>query len=188
MTPSFNPLYAVEKIMETFGGRLPEFEFSLLAFIQYVEWFAIGLSTLMFLVYLVLQFKTEQVEEEEGHERTEAELAVSGAAVHGPKNPRWHAVLELVTSPHEGDWRRAVLEADSLLRDMLSERGFMGDDIGEQLRGARPGQFSNIDLAWEAHRMRNRIAHEGEGVMLQGRDVTATIDLYRRVFEEFDYI
>lgn len=105
-----------------------------------------------------------------------------------PKNPRWQTIYLLGSSAHESDWRRAILEADIMLGDLLAERGYRGKDIGEKLRDANPLQFSTLDLAWRAHKVRNDIAHGGEGYHLSQREANATIDLYRRVFEEFDFI
>jgi len=115
-----------------------------------------------------------------------AVLAEAGKAA--GKNPRWLAVEKLANSTLESDWRRAIIEADSMLADLLTTRGFAGEDIGEQLKGASKNNFGTLDLAWEAHRLRNRIAHDGEALQLTERDAQATTDLYRRVFEEFEYI
>ena len=103
-------------------------------------------------------------------------------------NPQWEVVQSLANSPNESDWRRAILEADIMLANVLTERGYIGDTVGEQLKGANPLQFTTLNLAWEAHRTRNAIAHLGEGFPLSERDMRATIDQYRRVFEEFQYI
>jgi hypothetical protein len=97
-------------------------------------------------------------------------------------------VVALAAGASESDWRRAVLEADIMLGVMLSARGYAGGTIGDQLKGASPIQFGTLDLAWAAHKVRNDIAHGGEGFVLSARDTQATIDKYRRVFEEFDYI
>ena len=104
------------------------------------------------------------------------------------KNPRWDMILGFAGSPNENDWRRAILEADIMLAALLTQKGYPGETLGEQLKNANPLQFSTLDLAWEAHRMRNALAHLGEAFPLSGRDARATIDQYRRVFEEFDYI
>ena len=104
------------------------------------------------------------------------------------KNPRWEMVSSLAASSSESDWRRAILEADIMLASLLSDRGYPGETLGEQLKQANPLQFTTLDLAWEAHRMRNAIAHLGDAFPLTQRDVTATINQYQRVFEEFDYI
>jgi hypothetical protein len=104
------------------------------------------------------------------------------------ENSRWQHVLELSNSTHESDWRRAIIEADIMLGDMLGEQGYRGSSIGDKLKDANPLQFTTLDLAWKAHKVRNDIAHGGENFHLSERDVRATIDQYQRVFEEFKLI
>jgi hypothetical protein len=104
------------------------------------------------------------------------------------KNPRWEGITILASSPNESDWRRAILDADIMLAELLTEKGYPGETLGDQLKMANPLQFTTIQIAWEAHRMRNALAHLGEAFPLTERDARATIEQYRRVFEEFDYI
>ena len=96
--------------------------------------------------------------------------------------------MALAGGPHEGDWRRAIMEADIMMSNMLDSRGYQGATVSDQLRQANPIQFTTLDLAWKAHKVRNEIAHQGESLTLTERTARATIDLYRRVFEEFDYL
>ena len=103
-------------------------------------------------------------------------------------NTRWEHIVMLAASPSESDWRRAIIEADVMLGDLLTEQGYRGATIGDQLKDANPLQFTTLDLAWKAHKMRNDIAHGGEGFALTERDTRAAIDLYGRVFEEFNFI
>ncbi|OGC84951.1 hypothetical protein A3F55_02970 [Candidatus Adlerbacteria bacterium RIFCSPHIGHO2_12_FULL_53_18] len=103
-------------------------------------------------------------------------------------NSRWETIVMLAASPQESDWRRAIIEADVMLGDLLTSQGYRGATIGDQLKDANPLQFTTLDLAWKAHKMRNDVAHGGEGLQLTERDVRATIDQYGRVFEEFNYI
>lgn len=104
------------------------------------------------------------------------------------ENSRWKSIVLLAASSNESDWRRAIIEADVMLGDMLTEQGYRGATIGDQLKDANPLQFTTLDLAWKAHKMRNDIAHGGEAIQLTERDVRATIDLYGRVFEEFNFL
>ncbi len=104
------------------------------------------------------------------------------------KNSRWEHVLALSTSANEGDWRRAIIEADIMLGNLLTDKGYPGATIGDQLKTANPLQFTTLDVAWTAHKMRNDIAHAGESFRLTERDVRATIAQYARVFEEFGII
>jgi hypothetical protein len=127
-------------------------------------------------------------EEKEHQHHIPAPVGVVHHVPAQPKNPRWERVRELANTTSESDWRLAILEADIMLNDLLKEQGYRGEGIGERLRDANPLQFATLDLAWQAHKVRNDIAHAGEGFHLTQREANATIDLYRRVFEEFDYI
>jgi hypothetical protein len=53
----------------------------------------------------------------------------------------------------------AVMEADKLLDHALKGRGFAGETMGERLKSAK-GAFMNTNAVWDAHKLRNRLAHE----------------------------
>lgn len=53
----------------------------------------------------------------------------------------------------------AVLNADKLLDKAMQDRGYKGQTMGERLK-RHPGQFSDINAIWGAHKLRNKIAHE----------------------------
>lgn len=146
----------------------------------------IVLAAILLVGVAYVRIRTLQVEHAGFHGHHAAHVHHEPAAA--PKNERWEAVASLASSPNESDWRRAILEADVMLSAMLSERGYTGATLADQLKSANPLQFTTLDLAWEAHRMRNALAHLGEAFPLSERDARATIDLYRRVFEEFEYI
>jgi len=157
---------------------------------------------LLFVVFIVyVMIRLHQVEHEgfhaleahahEDHSRAHAEEHVheaEGKAVQEEESSRWDGIIALATGPSHGDWRRAILEADIMLFDVLREQGYPGNTVGEQLRMANPIQMTTLDLAWKAHKVRNDIAHGGESYDLSERDARATIDYYRRVFEELGAI
>ncbi|MEX2405199.1 MAG: hypothetical protein WD579_01195, partial [Candidatus Paceibacterota bacterium] len=66
--------------------------------------------------------------------------------------------------------------------------GHQGDTLGEKLKSVEKSDFTSIDQAWEAHKVRNAIAHEGVDMDISHRKVRRTIELYKTVFEEFHYI
>lgn len=147
------------------------------------------LALILLILIVYVSINLEQLEHHGFHHLEMAEHVHHELhAQEAPKNPRWEGVSLLASSSSEGDWRRAILEADIMLADLLRERGYVGESIGEQLKMANPLQFTTLDMAWEAHRMRNALAHLGEAFPLSERDARATIEQYRRVFEEFDYI
>lgn len=66
----------------------------------------------------------------------------------------WEEILiEKVKNP-----KNAILEADKLLDEAFKIKGYSGS-LGEKLKCAEKC-FSKIDEIWNAHKLRNRIAHE----------------------------
>jgi len=107
------------------------------------------------------------------------------AIIEGAKNPRWEIIENLILSPAEADWRVAIIEADILLEESLTEAGFTGQGIGEMLTNADPKSFSTYKYAWDAHKVRNEIAHQGTNYKLTKDDTIRVISMYRGVLEEF---
>jgi preprotein translocase subunit SecG len=104
------------------------------------------------------------------------------------KNTRWQLVIQHIQSENPSDWRLAILEADIILGDMLDSLGYIGDTIGDKLKRAERSPFNTLNEAWEAHKIRNAIAHEGQDFMLTQRDARRVISLYEATFSEFDYV
>ncbi len=103
-------------------------------------------------------------------------------------DPRWLEIVRHIESNNPSDWRVAILEADILLFDMLSQMGYSGTSIGEMLKQVEPQNFLTLDDAWRAHKIRNTIAHEGSSYELQRAEAERAIRLYENVFKEFYFI
>lgn len=157
-----------------------------LVHIVWISGLVLAFIILILLVYV--RIRLEQVEHAGFHHLEEEERRRQAQAERTGTNDRWDVVVALASSSSESDWRRAIVEADIILASVLAERGYTGESVGDQLKLANPLQFTTIDLAWEAHKMRNALAHLGEAFPLTERDARATIDLYRRVFEEFGVV
>lgn len=52
-----------------------------------------------------------------------------------------------------------VLNADKLVDEVLRERGFRGETMGERMKAAA-SSFSDRNGIWMAHKLRNQIAHD----------------------------
>lgn len=78
----------------------------------------------------------------------------------GPLRARWEVVRTHLESPHEAEWKLAVMDADKLVDDALAKAGFPGDTFGDRLTNIQPGTLISLDGIWWAHRIRNRLAHE----------------------------
>ncbi len=100
-------------------------------------------------------------------------------------HPRWAIIEGYMASDQEMLWRIGILEADNMLHDVLRERGTAGEDLGEMLTNST---FKTVQLAWDAHKIRNRIAHEGVQFTLTDREAKRAYVLYESVFREFKLV
>jgi hypothetical protein len=103
-------------------------------------------------------------------------------------NPRWHYILTLIESPNESDWRVAIIEADSMLEENLREKGISGETVSELLEGAKGGGYRSIQDAWDAHLVRNKIAHDGVDFPLSQVEGRRVIKMYQNFFEEMGIV
>ena len=103
-------------------------------------------------------------------------------------NEKWQKVLVHINSSNQSDWKLAILECDIMLSDILEKMGYMQESIGEKLKSIEPSDFTNIEAAWEAHKIRNEIAHAGSDFLINEREAKRVIGLYELVFREFEYI
>ncbi|RJR14051.1 hypothetical protein C4585_01135 [Candidatus Parcubacteria bacterium] len=101
---------------------------------------------------------------------------------------RWGRVLEQARGNSEHAWRLAILEADIMLAELLDLQGYKGETMADKMKQVNRANFNSIDAAWEAHKVRNRIAHDGSAHDLTQREARRVIGLYEKVFKEFKFI
>jgi hypothetical protein len=145
---------------------------------------------IMYIVLSMNKLKAAEKAKDEGSSPLEGAPAVSEKpSFKEPEgNVRWKRILDKASSQSESDWRLAIIEADVILDEMMGKMGYHGKDLGEKLKSVEKSDFETIELAWEAHKIRNRIAHMGGEYPLSERETRRVISLYKQVFEEFEYI
>lgn len=104
------------------------------------------------------------------------------------KNEKWERIIELINSPNSSDWRLAIIEADVMLEELLRKAGYDGDSIGEMLKAVDRSDFLTLEAAWEAHKIRNAVAHQGADYPLNEREAKHAVSLFESVFREFKII
>lgn len=127
----------------------------------------------------------EEEQEEDLHEQEKMWRELHDGSI---ENERWLNVQRHLESENPNDWKLAIIEADVLLERLLEKAGYAGTTIADRLRSASARSFSTIDDAWQAHRVRNQIAHGGSDFVLTQKTAKDTLILYERVFKEFDMI
>ncbi len=167
--------------------------FTLTGLISFLTGLWIAITIVAYLVTAaaigLLVFSTirmHQIEAEE-HEKY-ATFKNEDEAEAETEHHRWKHVRELIESASPNDWRQAIIEADIILDDMLTRLGYVGDTIGDKLKTVNPAQFRTIQEAWEAHKVRNDIAHMGSSFPLTDHLAYRTILQYENVFKEHNEI
>jgi hypothetical protein len=72
----------------------------------------------------------------------------------------WQRIESHFYRGNENDLKVAVIDADKLLDEALREAGVRGSTPGDRLKNVKPGQLPDLDGVWQAHKLRNQIAHE----------------------------
>jgi len=120
--------------------------------------------------------------------RLKRSLQGSGRRKAAAHPPRWNVVVSHLESGNEAEWKIAIMEADSILAGLMRASGYHGDTLGEMLKGVDRSDIPSIESAWEAHRIRNQIAHEGSRHSITLRETRRIIGLYENVFRDFGYL
>ncbi len=181
---SENDLDYVEKSRAGFVIGLIKFIDSLFSWTK----FLLILSSVVFVVFITYLIRNINKLAEEQIKLLYLEPNSTKLEVDYPSNPKWEKILSHSISQNESDWRLAIIEADIMLSELLDKMSLSGETIGDKLKNVEKSDFLTLDNAWEAHKVRNQIAHEGMSHKLTQKEVNRVIELYRSVFEEFKII
>ncbi|MDP3934818.1 MAG: hypothetical protein Q8Q46_01200 [Candidatus Giovannonibacteria bacterium] len=99
----------------------------------------------------------------------------------------WDKILAGGKSENENDRKQAVIGADSLIDKILGMAGYSGENLGEKLKNIEPADLDSLDALWEAHKVRNRIAHEAD-YALPKEDSGKALSLFEKALKELEYI
>ncbi|MFT7507726.1 MAG: hypothetical protein ACI92I_000892 [Acidimicrobiales bacterium] len=150
-------------------------------------------SILSFIVSAILIFgiiysyiRFNQMSEIETKQLLDAEKRWKELHGDSQENRRWSEIKTHLTSDNPNDWKLAIIEADIILGDVLHDAGYAGLSIGDQLKSASAASFTTLRDAWDAHMIRNDIAHKGTDFVLTQSMAKEAIIKYERVFREFD--
>lgn len=104
------------------------------------------------------------------------------------QNSTWQEIRERLLSSNDSDWKLAIIEADIYLDKILDAKGFHGDTTSDKLRQVTPEKLPSIQLAVEAHKIRNRIAHDGSAFVLTMPEARRLLSYFEIVFTDLGVI
>lgn len=180
---------AVRDFFRVGDGGVSSFFDSLGAWWEIYSLIALFLSALFVWGFMYARIRYAQLAEIEAAQFEEAVEAWRHAYGGGvSQNSRWDDVLAHSSSENPNDWRLAIIEADIMLEQVLDDAGYVGASVGDKLKTANETSFQTVRDAWDAHMVRNKIAHAGSDFVLTKRIMQETIVKYERVFREFNAI
>lgn len=103
-------------------------------------------------------------------------------------NETWNNIRAKLLSDSPSDWKLAIIEADIYLDKILDQKGFYGDTLGDKFKQITPDKLPSIQIAWEAHKVRNRIAHDGAAFVLTMPESRRVLSYYEIVFRDLEVI
>ena len=177
--------YLYEKIYQIFVG--PHSGLGFLKILAVIIWIGLILAMpllLWLIIYLIRRLNALS--------KAEADKFGSVGPLSGGdkviENKRWEEVFSRLNSTSESDWKLAIIEADVMLDQLIADvYPHRGDTLGERLKNVEPSDFTTLQNAWEAHKIRNQIAHD-HSYVLTAREARTALEHYKKVFEEFHYI
>lgn len=152
----------------------------------------IFVAAIMFLLVRLYEIKQEDEEKTAAAAVAATQSIASGekdaAAKKQLANNPWPAIRERLLLDNPGDWRLAIIEADILLERTLDNLGYRGETVSDKLKQITAQQVPSIQEAWDAHKIRNRIAHDGADFTLTMPESRQVMQNYQAVFRDLGII
>lgn len=99
----------------------------------------------------------------------------------------WSGVQKKIESAYPSDWNLAVINADSIFDEVLKDMGLQGTTLGDRLKQLDFSKLRSLNDVWEAHKTRNRIAHETDRAITH-EEAKRAVSLFEKALRELEYL
>ncbi len=99
----------------------------------------------------------------------------------------WEKIQKRISSDIEAELKLAVIEADSLLDEVLEKKGYPGKIFEEKIQDLVPDILPNLDELLKAHQLRNDII-EDPSFKIDKNEAKKAISVYEKILKELDAI
>ncbi|HRH30566.1 MAG TPA: hypothetical protein PK886_00670 [Candidatus Paceibacterota bacterium] len=145
------------------------------------------LAVISVFLIAVISYILIRLNELDKKQKKNVDKTIPGKLTTDEVNPTWLKIKAHVSSENPANWRMAIIEADLLLEDVITQMGYQGQSLGDKMKSIEQADFPMLQLAWEAHKVRNKIAHEGEKFILTQREARRVIDIFEAVLKDTGY-
>lgn len=100
---------------------------------------------------------------------------------------RWNDLRKRLETGKETEYKVAIIEADSIIDDLLKRMQYAGENLGERLAGVPAGQLENVADMREAHEARNKIVLDGN-FKLSKEEAEKTLEKFESLLRYFEVL
>jgi len=153
-----------------------------------------GLSAIAFGIFVFSLFKVWPIRQKisifsnpHAHSHGAHSHAEHGTPALPARNPavlkHWTDIVRRANTGTPENLRWAVMEADALVDLVLKERQLSGETMADRLANFRRDEYKTIDKLWDAHKLRNEIAHT-PGFRITSQKAERALFAYRDFLKE----
>lgn len=99
----------------------------------------------------------------------------------------WEQIRKRISSPVQQEWKIAVLEADTILNEILKMAGYLGISLDKKLEILTKENLSNLEEIKKAHLISNQIMKD-PGMELKKEDAIIALKSYKKAFVELNLL
>lgn len=99
----------------------------------------------------------------------------------------WRRILKRMRSDSPESWKRAILDADDILDEILKMSGYVGNTPDERFQQLPPEALANHDRIIAAHKIRDQIQRNPE-YTLDRSEAIAVLREYEKAFKQLGLI
>jgi hypothetical protein len=153
------------------------------------SWFAVfkffaGIYALVLFVDIILLLVLRGV-------RANIRVGLRGAEVpvrfKGKFMKKWSEIMKRMESGSVSHYKAAILEADSVVDEILEKIGYSGKNMTERLEAVNEIQIENIEDLKKAHEIRNKIIHD-KNFEIDLEEAKEIISIYETFLKEIELL
>lgn len=100
---------------------------------------------------------------------------------------RWDEVKARLKKGDEADLKLAVIEADSLMEEILKRMGLPGATFEERLKQIEVQEIKSVGKIWATHQLRDKIVH-GPDFHITQEEAEAAVGNIEEALKELEYL
>ncbi|TAK95618.1 hypothetical protein EPO05_03590 [Patescibacteria group bacterium] len=100
---------------------------------------------------------------------------------------RWKKITDRLHSGSQSQYKVAVLEADTVVDEILKGIGYKGANMGERLDNIDPEHLETQPELKAAHQVRNRIVYESD-FQIDQKTAAETVKVFEETLHRLEYL